>query len=72
MGNMRTPEAVDVLVRLLDDDEVAGHAIIGLGKLKEERAARHIRPFLTHPKSWVRQEAKRSLAKIEKAAERKK
>lgn len=69
LGNMRNPQAVDVLVELLDDEEMAGHAVIGLGKLKAERARPHIERFLSHPKAWIRQEAKRALAKIDKAAE---
>lgn len=34
LDNMKNPQAVDVLLDLLDDDEVAGHAIIALGRLK--------------------------------------
>lgn len=67
LGNMRDPRAVDVLIELLSDEEVAGHAIIGLGKLKAKKARPHVEPFLSHPKAWVRQEAKRAIAKIDKA-----
>ena len=67
LGNMRTPQAVDVLIELLDDEEVAGHAVMGLGRLKAKRARPHIERFLSHPKAWIRREAKRALAKIDKA-----
>ncbi len=67
LGNMKDPRAQDVLINLLDDDEVAGHAIIGLGKLKSKKAHQAIERFLHHPKTWVRNEAKKALAKIDKA-----
>ena len=50
LGNMSNPRAVDVLLNLLNDDEVAGYAIIALGKLKEEEFKKSIEPFLDHPK----------------------
>jgi HEAT repeat protein len=70
LGNMRNPRAVDVLIGLLEDEEIAGHAIMGLGKLKARAARAAIERFLDHPKSWVRQEAKKAIAKIDKAGAR--
>jgi len=67
LGNMKNPRAVDVLVELLEDDEAAGHAIIALGKLKAKKARSYIEPFLSHPQQWIRTEAKRALAKIDRA-----
>jgi len=67
LGNMKNPRAVDVLVELLGDEEVAGHALMALGKLKAKQARPRVERFLTHPKTWVRTEAKRALAKIDKA-----
>ncbi len=67
LGNMRDPRAQDVLIDLLDDEEVAGHAIMALGKLKSKKAYPKIEGFLDHPKAWVRKEAKRALEKIDKA-----
>ena len=68
LGNMKNPKAVAVLVELLDDDEVAGHALMALGKLRAKTARGEIERFLGHPKAWVRKEAKRALAKIDRAA----
>ncbi len=68
LGNMKDPRAQDVLIKLLDDDKVAGHAIMGLGKLKSKKAHQAIERFLSHPKTWVRNEAKKALAKIDKAS----
>jgi HEAT repeat protein len=65
LGGMRDPRAVDVLIELLDDDDVAGHAVIALGTLKAIRARAKIEPFLQHPKPWVRKEAKKALEKTD-------
>jgi HEAT repeat protein len=65
---MKDPRAVDVLIDLLDDDDVAGHAVVGLGKLRASKARQRVEEFLAHPKAWVRREAKRALAKIDKAS----
>ncbi len=66
LGNMKNPAAVDVLIELLKDEEVAGHALMGLGKLKVQKARPHIENFLNHPKPWVRKEATKALAKLNK------
>ncbi len=65
LGNMSDPRAVAVLVELLKDDEVCGHAIIALGKLKAPASRAHVQPFLRHPNEWVRKEAKRTIEKID-------
>lgn len=67
LGNMKDPRAIDALVELLNDDEVAGHALIALGKLKAVKAKPAIERFLDHPKPWVRKEAERALKKTDKA-----
>jgi HEAT repeat protein len=67
LGNMKDPHAQDVLISLLDDDLVAGQAIVALGKLKSQKAYPLIERFLTHPKAWIRKEARKALVKIEKA-----
>jgi HEAT repeat protein len=66
LGNMKDPAAVDVLIELLNDEEVAGHALMALGKLKAQKARPHIESFLNHQKPWVRKEAKKALAKLNK------
>jgi hypothetical protein len=66
LGNMKNPNAQDILIGLLEDDEVAGHAVVGLGKLRSKKAIPEIERFQTHPKSWIRKEAKKALVRIEK------
>jgi hypothetical protein len=65
LGKMKNPRAVDVLIGLLDDEEVVGHALIGLKKLKAQQARIHIERLINHPKAWVRKEAKQALVKME-------
>jgi len=57
---------VDVLVELLDDEEIAGHALIALRKKALPEARSAIEPFVEHPKTWIRNEARRALAKIDR------
>lgn len=67
LGNMRRPGAVDVLMELLDDDEVAGHAVMALGRLETPRARHALERFLDHSKPWIRKEARKAIARIDKA-----
>ena len=67
LGNKANEKAVSLLIELLEDDEVAGHAIVALGKLKAKRAEQYIEQFTSHPKAWVRREAKKALKKIRQA-----
>ena len=66
LGRMKTPEVKYTLIKLLDDENLAGYAIMALGRLKIQEARPAIERFLTHSKSWVRREAKRALAKIDR------
>jgi len=66
LGNMKTPDVKYFLIELLDDEDLAGYAIMALGKLKSKEARPFIERFLTHPKSWVRREAKKALARIDR------
>lgn len=68
LGNMKDARVADVLVSLLHDEQVAGHAIVGLGKLKSPRTRPSIEPFVNHSKAWIRSEAKKAIARIEKAS----
>jgi hypothetical protein len=65
LGNMRNPHVVGVLVDFLCDEEVAGHAIMALGKLRASKVRPQIEEMLFHPKKWIRREAKKALARID-------
>jgi hypothetical protein len=66
LGNMKSPDVKYTLIELLDDEDLAGYAIMALGKLKCKEARPAIERFRTHPKSWVRREAIKALARIDK------
>lgn len=66
LGNMKDLHAEEVLIGLLGDEEVVGHAIIALGKLKSQKAYPELERFLSHPKTWIRKAAKQALARIDK------
>ena len=67
LGKLKDARVTDVLLGLLADDEVVGHAVMALGKLRVVTARSRIERFLDHPKPWVRKEAKKALARIDKA-----
>ncbi len=64
LGKMKDPKAVDVLLGLLDDEEVVGHALIGLKRLNAQKARPHIEPLMKHPKAWIRKAAMEALVKM--------
>jgi hypothetical protein len=66
LANMTDSRTVPLLVDLLSDEDVAGHAVIALGKLGAENARSHVEPFLKHPKPWIRNEARKAIASFDK------
>ena len=68
LGNMKTLDVKYTLIELLEDEDLSGYAIMALGKLKTKEARPAIERFLNHPKSWVRREAKKALARIDKTS----
>ena len=64
LGKLQHPLAVSVLVDLLKDDEVAGHAVKALGSLKAVEAKGALEDMLKHPKDWIRKEAASALSRI--------
>lgn len=69
LGNIGGTRATDVLVKMLDDDVIAGHAILGLAKLRcIGTAIPTLRRFLDHPTPWIRKEAKKAIDRYMKRA----
>lgn len=66
LGNMgeARDRVVPILLQLLEDEDVAGYAVMGLGKLKAREARAAVEPFVDHREPWVRKEAKKALAKL--------
>lgn len=68
LGRINRPEAVRTLIDLLDDPEVAGHAVKGLAKLQPPEARSALERFVDHEQGWVRLAARRAIAGIDRKA----
>ena len=68
LGHYGGPAQIPTLIALLDDPQVAGHAVYALRLVGASEAAERVRPFLDSPKTWVRQEARKYFRKIESVA----
>lgn len=71
LGNLKPAIVRQVLIEALDDPQVAGHAVIALGRSGDVDAAPQIEPFLKHSKPWIRREASKALARLRAQAKRK-
>jgi len=60
----RNERVVDVLIGVLSDESVAGHAVMALGKLKAKKAEPYLERLLSHPQAWVRKEAVKALKSV--------
>jgi hypothetical protein len=68
LGQIGDEASVDVLVKCLSDDEVAGHAVEALGRIGDESTVEQIKPFLKHDRRWIRKAAETALKRIERKA----
>lgn len=64
LGKSKRPQAVEVLLELMDDPDVDGHAVKALGKLKAPTAREALESKLDDDRAWVRQEARKALARL--------
>lgn len=67
LGQFAEPRVISTVISGLEDDEIVGHCVIALGKLRSADATPHLQRMAAHPKAWVRAEAKRALRQIENA-----
>ncbi len=67
LGKLKSPQSVDALIKLLDDEAVCGHAAIALGKLRASKAINKLSSMSNHRNKWIRDEVKKSIALINKA-----
>ena len=65
LGKIKDPRGVPVLLKALEDDVVAGHAIKALGKIGDTSVIEAIRPFTSHKMRWIRNAAETALKRIE-------
>jgi HEAT repeat protein len=64
LGRSKDPRAVPLLIGLLEDDDVAAHAISALARLRPAAARQPVESMLSHPQALVRSEARKALKKI--------
>jgi HEAT repeat protein len=65
--NERRAEALHLLTELLDDDELSGHALLGLEKLGDARALPAVERLAESPDRLLRTRAKRAAEKLRAA-----
>ena len=70
LGGIKAPGVVDVLIGLLEDDELVGHALYALGRGRAIVARAAIERQLASPRAYVRNNAKKALAQIDREQER--
>lgn len=63
---LKDPRIEINLIPLLDDEDVQGHAIYALGRLKSKLALEKIKQFLNDSRTWIRNAAKKSVQQIER------
>jgi HEAT repeat protein len=66
LGNFPTDEVKATLLGLLPDDEILGHTIFALGKMKDRSIIPHIEVFEKHERSYIRNETKKAIKKLSK------
>ncbi|MHB8188579.1 MAG: HEAT repeat domain-containing protein [Dermatophilaceae bacterium] len=64
LGRSKRPEAGDVLIELLDDPDVNGHAVKALAKLRLPKARPGLEKMLGDDRAWVRRAAKKALENL--------
>lgn len=68
LGKIKSLQAEEVLMGLLEDEEVVLHAIFALGKLRSQKSKAEIEKRMTHKNKFVRAEAKKALKKINQSS----
>lgn len=67
LGNCKDSHVVDVLIKLLADNQVVGHAVMALGKLKAKKAMPYIKAVMKNSTGWVHTEASKALASMDQS-----
>lgn len=65
LGKVPSEKSEDVLIQVLDDDEVAPHALEALWRLKSKKARDKISELIEHKNPLIRKEARRALKNID-------
>lgn len=70
IGRLGGQKEVPLLIELLQDEDVHGHAIDAIGRLKDPTLIPYLEPFVSHKMTWIRNEAKKVIKKLEKIQEK--
>lgn len=65
LAKSKDPRAAGVLVGLLDDSDVNGHAVSALTKVKTPAAREGLQRMLQDERAWVRKDAAKALAALD-------
>jgi HEAT repeat protein len=66
LGRFKNEQVKSVLVNLLQDQDVVGHAIHALSQLGDPSVLKDIEPFTNYKITWIRNEAKKAIKKLSK------
>lgn len=66
IGKMKAKEAFPVLLNLLKDEDVVGHAIDALSYYKDPTVIPYLEPLTSHSVGWVKKEAFKVIKKLNK------
>lgn len=64
LGRLRSAEAEEAALDLLNDEQVTIHAIIALGKMKSKRALFQLEKLVADKRALIRKEARKAITKI--------
>jgi HEAT repeat protein len=67
LGKLRYRESIPTLIRLLSDEDVAGHAAMALGQMGAAEALAELERLTTSGKPWVRKVASKAVKRITSA-----
>ena len=67
LGSFKLENVKDVLIELLNDNDVVGHAISAMAKIGDAELVKYIEPFSNYKVKWVRNEADKAIKKLRKS-----
>lgn len=66
LGKMKVKEAFSVLIKLLEDDDLVGHAIGALAYYNDPAVIQYLIPLESHKVGWIKKEASKVIEKLQK------
>jgi HEAT repeat protein len=66
IGIMKIRQSEDILIQLLSDEGVRGHAIAALGYLGSLKSKPYIQNYINHSNKWIQTESRKAINRINK------